>query len=67
MMNTELVVQNKWCSKKEIALHFGIGLRTVTDWMRRRILPFVKVGRVVRFHLPDCEEAVRKYQVSSKE
>jgi hypothetical protein len=60
-------MDNNWLSKRDIALHFGIGLRTVTDWMRRRILPFVKVGGVVRFHLPDCEAAVRKYQVKSRE
>ena len=62
---SEEAVDYKWCSKQEIALHFGIGLRTVTDWMKRRILPFVKVGHVVRFHVPDCEVAVRKYQIKS--
>lgn len=45
----EQTSNDKWCSKKEIAAHFGIGVRTVTDWMRRRIIPFVKVGHVVRF------------------
>ena len=58
---TENTNNNEWRSKKEIAAHFGIGLRTVTDWMRRRIMPFVKVGGVVRFCVPDCEAAVRKY------
>lgn len=56
----------KWHSKKEIAAHFGIGVRTVTDWMRRRIIPFVKVGHVVRFSLSDCESAIRSYLVKSK-
>lgn len=57
---------NEWRSKKEIAAHFGIGLRTVTDWMRRRIMPFVKVGGVVRFCITDCESAVRKYLVNPR-
>lgn len=63
---TEITNNNEWRSKKEIAAHFGIGLRTVTDWMRRRIMPFVKVGGVVRFCVPDCEAAVRKYLVNSR-
>lgn len=63
----EAAPEAKWHSKKQIAGHFGVGLRTVTDWMRRRIIPFVKVGHVVRFHLPDCESAIRKYQVKSRE
>jgi hypothetical protein len=57
----------EWFNKKQIALRYNIGERTVTDWMKRRILPFVKVGRVVRFHLPECELAVKKYQVKSRE
>ncbi len=65
MKEPELIA-SEWKSKREVAQHFGIGLRTVTDWMSRRILPFVKVGHVVRFHLPDCEAAVRKYQIQSK-
>lgn len=62
----EKTINNEWRSKKEIAAHFGIGLRTVTDWMRRRIMPFVKVGGVVRFCVPDCEAAVRKYLINSR-
>lgn len=66
-VNMQISNNERWSCKKEIAQHFGIGLRTVTDWMKRRILPFVKVGRVVRFHLPECELAVKKYQVKSRE
>ncbi len=57
----------EWVSKIEVSEHFGIGVRTVTDWMRRRILPFVKVGHVVRFNLVECETAVRKYLIKARE
>ena len=66
-MMSEATIGSEWRSKSEIALHYGIGLRTVTDWMHRRILPFVKVGNVVRFHLPDCDAAVRKFQIKSRQ
>lgn len=64
---SDTTTQPKWHNKKQVAAHFGIGLRTVTDWMRRRLIPFTKVGNVVRFNLSDCEGAIRKYQVNSKE
>lgn len=51
-------------TKVEIAQHFQIGVRTVTDWMRRGILPFVKVGHVVRFNKLDCEMALQKFGVN---
>lgn len=64
---SDTTVEAKWASKKEVAAYFGIGLRTVTDWMRRRLIPYTKVGHVVRFNLSDCEDAIRKYEVRSKE
>lgn len=57
-------LQAGWMTKVEIAQHFQIGVRTVTDWMRRGILPFVKVGHVVRFNKLDCEMALQKFGVN---
>jgi hypothetical protein len=31
-------------TKKQLAARLNIGLRTVTDWMSRRILPYIKLG-----------------------
>ena len=53
----------RWATKAGIASHFGIGLRTVTNLMRRRVLPHVKLGRLVRFDLEACEVAFRRYEV----
>ena len=30
--------------------------------MRRRILPFVKIGRIVRFNIEECDRAMNKYK-----
>jgi hypothetical protein len=56
----------EWCTKRQVSSHFGVGVRTITNWMQRRILPYVKIGGVVRFHLPDCEAAMRKFEIPSK-
>ena len=40
-------------NKRELAVQLKMTVRTVENWQRRGILPFVKVGKVVLFHWPD--------------
>ena len=56
---------NRWVTKAGLAQHFSISLRTVTNLMRRRMVPYVKVGRVVRFDLDGCDRAMRKFEIVS--
>lgn len=58
-------VQNRWLTKADLALHYSISLRTVTNLMRRRVLPYVKIGQVVRFDPQASEQAMRKFEVVS--
>ena len=51
-----------WKTKIEIAGHFQCHTRTVTKLMKRRILPFVKIGRLVRFDLMECDRAMERYR-----
>ena len=53
-------------TKEEIAGHYSIGLRTVNAWMKKRILPYLKIGRVVRFNLADCDAALSKFKVGGR-
>ena len=55
----------RWLTKAALAQHYCISLRTVTNLMRRRVLPYVKIGHVVRFDPEACEQAMRKYEVVS--
>ena len=61
----ELTVPSRWQTKAGLAQHFSISLRTVTNLMRRRVLPYVKIGRVVRFDLPACEQSLKKFETVS--
>ncbi len=54
-----------WKKKDEVALYYRCDIRTITNLMSRRILPFVKIGGLVRFDLAACDEAMRKYQRNS--
>lgn len=56
---------NRWLTKAALAQHYSISLRTVTNLMRRRVLPYVKIGHVVRFDPQSCEQAMRKFEVVS--
>jgi excisionase family DNA binding protein len=54
-----------WQTKSEIAVHLKCDIRTVTNLMRRGILPYVKIGRFVRLDLHECDEAMEKYRHQS--
>jgi len=51
-----------WRNKRQMAEHFGCDIRTITNFMRRRILPFVKIGRFVRFDVHECDKAIDRYK-----
>jgi hypothetical protein len=55
----------QWLNKLEIARHFKCSIRHVNKLMSRRILPFVKIGRFVRFDLAACDQAMKNYQTKS--
>jgi excisionase family DNA binding protein len=57
--------EKNWKTKREIAAHFKCSVRTITSLMRRRILPFIKQGRFVRFDTDDCDRAMEKLRSSS--
>jgi excisionase family DNA binding protein len=38
-------------TKREISEYFGITERTIEVWMRRRYIPYIKIGQTVRFRV----------------
>jgi excisionase family DNA binding protein len=56
---TVAVEQDGFLTKKELALRLKITTRTIENWQRRGVLPFVKVGKVVLFHWPDVVEHLK--------
>ena len=53
-------VQKPFVTKEALAQRYGVCDRTIEKWMKARILIFLKVRRVVRFHVEGCDEALRK-------
>src|SRR6266487_3174149 len=53
---------------KTVAQAATVSPRTVQNWMRRRLIPFVRLSaRCVRFHLPSVLAALRKLEIKSEE
>jgi len=55
----------RWRDRRGIAEYFGLSERSVSNLMRRRVLPFVKIGRIVRFDLAACETAFKVFETRS--
>jgi excisionase family DNA binding protein len=52
--------ENEYITKSQVAERFQVTPRTVEAWMEKRLLPFQKIGRTVRFHWPSVVEFVNE-------
>ena len=50
--------------KRELAEKLAISKRTLDVWMHKGRIPFLKVGRSVRFRLSDVLEKLGEYRVN---
>lgn len=51
--------------KSQIARQYGVSVRTIDNWMARRVVPYTKIGRTVRFDKALVSEALEKFRVAS--
>jgi excisionase family DNA binding protein len=51
-------------SKRGLAPKLQISTRTLDDWMRKGRIPFLKVGKTVRFRWPDVLEKLGQFRVN---
>ncbi len=52
--------------KEEAALYLNISIRTLTDWMKQKIVPYVKVShRVCLFKITDLDESMDRYKIKA--
>ncbi len=50
-----------YITKAEVAKRLKKTVRTVENWQRKGILPFIKAGRSVLFKWSDCEAHLQQY------
>jgi hypothetical protein len=54
------VVTEPWVKKADVAAHFNLSKRSVDNWMKRGLLPYIRVGRNVRFRLSEAEGTINR-------
>jgi excisionase family DNA binding protein len=50
----------RFITKKEIAHHLRIGVRSIDNWMVQGLIPYIKIGRAVRFNIQQVEEHLNR-------
>jgi excisionase family DNA binding protein len=53
-------------SKKVIARINGVSVRTIDNWMEKGIVPFTKIGGLVRFNPAQVDAALRQFEVNGR-
>ena len=54
-----------WTDRCGIARHYQVSLRTVAKFTQGRVLPSTKIGRVVRYNVGRCDEAMLVFERAS--
>jgi predicted site-specific integrase-resolvase len=64
---TQADVARKFLTKPGLGRRYGISQRTVDNWMKHGVIPFIKIGRkFIRFDADDCDRALTKFKTKSK-
>jgi excisionase family DNA binding protein len=50
--------QSSYLTKQQAAELLQISIRTLDTWMARRLIPYLRIGRTIRFRQSDLEENV---------
>src|SRR6202140_4470718 len=53
----------KRLTRCELAKELGRSLSAIARWQRARKIPFVRIGRFIRFNLTNVERALERYEL----
>ena len=60
-MNTETMNLERTSTKEEIKEFYRLKtVRTVENWMNQGLIPYVKIGKLVRFNLDEVKQAINE-------
>jgi hypothetical protein len=45
-----------------LAARYDVSPRCIQNWVSRKILPVLKIGRAVRFNIAACDRALTKFE-----
>lgn len=53
-------MERKYLSPKELSEFTGISIHTIYSWVSQKKIPFIKVGRLVKFEIDEIREWLNK-------
>jgi len=59
--NSEFTSYIGWVCKPVIAEHLSMSVRSIDNLMARKVIPFARVGRSVRFRIADVDRAMERF------
>jgi predicted site-specific integrase-resolvase len=61
----EKAAVDEYVSKQAILLRYGISERTLTTWIRKKKIPYLRISpRSFRYRISDVERALKRLQVN---
>ncbi len=51
------------CTAADIARLYSVSLRTVREWQAQRRIPFLKIGKIVRFDVESVARAIGRHEI----
>ena len=55
--------EKRFIGIKECAEYLDVGINTIRTWVWQRKIPFVKMGRLIKFDLKELEAWIKKRRV----
>ena len=64
-MSQYMFTQSGLFTRKQIADYIGVSERTISNMMRQRRIPVIKIGKSVRFDPTKVRKALDKYEIEA--
>lgn len=58
-------MSNRLLTQTDLAEELQVSSRLIRTWTRRRILPCIRIGRVVRYDLEKCRKALEAFETKT--
>jgi len=57
------VIEKRFLGVKELATYLGVKVNTIYSWVFQKKIPYVKIGRCVKFDIKKIEEWIKEREV----
>jgi predicted DNA-binding transcriptional regulator AlpA len=59
--------ERKLLTKPGLGRRYTVSTRTIDNWMKNGLIPFIKIGRkFVRFDPDECDQAIARFKIDSE-